>query len=439
MNYRPNTAYPIGQDIGWVPGLPEFGKVLYTHTHIPNDFKSEAYLSSNNKFVDGAYRSGGSFFIAKATYDAAPSASATLFVENYGVHYKGSFYCQVSSGNFPPYGWSDARRNLGDLDSRGAEAWDRMRPDEPIFDGLRELAELKDLVPSLKDSTSNIMSKIGSEWRKINGMKGPTRSLHKHGGPQSGLSLYPKKTAEWHLAIQFGWLPILSSILDFVDAQRKGQEHLRNLIDKAEKPVRRKTNLSDSKDVGLGYTYTYEQPNGYGASYLQPQFVTYVYRGRSSVVQTIATTSKTWAMGKFRYYLPPGPHDVAWTRKMRRRLMGNRLTPSTIWNLLPWSFLVDYFVDVGHFLNATQNGVSDCLVADYAYIMRTAEHITNNDTTGGYCTSMKGAVSQISAGSQRKYTMKCRLVADPFGFGMSEGSLNPRQKAILSALVLSRS
>jgi hypothetical protein len=40
-----------------------------------------------------------------------------------------------------------------------------------------------------------------------------------------------------------------------------------------------------------------------------------------------------------------------------RRILSLDYAPSTIWNMLPWSWLVDYFVNIGSYIKARENAM----------------------------------------------------------------------------------
>lgn len=72
-------------------------------------------------------------------------------------------------------------------------------------------------------------------------------------------------------------------------------------------------------------------------------------------------------------------------------------SPETIWNLIPWTWLVDYFVDIGTYLGAMSN--STLASAEYCCIMRTHRceiSGTITETTAGFQASgAPGSVTDI--------------------------------------------
>lgn len=117
--------------------------------------------------------------------------------------------------------------------------------------------------------------------------------------------------------------------------------------------------------------------------------------------------------------------------------MGLRVTPTDVYNAMPWSWLADYFTGLGDFVEAVSGGVEDRLAADYFYIMETQKWTTVTNATQGIC------VSPDSTGEARgtridSWSLKTRIEGSPFGFGIKEIDLSPMQWSILGALGLSR-
>lgn len=146
-------------------------------------------------------------------------------------------------------------------------------------------------------------------------------------------------------------------------------------------------------------------------------------------------------MAKYQYYIPD-TSSWQWDARARAVLFGALPTPSVVWEVLPWSWMVDWFTNVGDVMsNASVNAV-DNLVALYSYIM---EH----KTTTVECTAVSQWESKYnqywaypggSCTSVGKSTVetKARCGGSPFGMGITFSGLSAGQGAILAALGLSR-
>ena len=413
-------ATKIGQLYDWVAqGNPPSAPV----TAYLNGRLHKYLLSQGNPIKNGHYADGGNFISVKYVETVKPSSYATVWRPGFGIAYKGQFTISAPGDPGPNAGIAYINQRYNALAAQGARAWNRMRPDSPDFSFATSFYEMKDVPGMLKDALTGIRKAVRNADKK-----------RKSQG-KSGLS----KSGQFYLAVQFGWLPLLSDIQNFVKAHKGAQKRLAQLIRDNGRPIRRTVTLEDLKttnDVGPGTTYSSGSGSGIG-----PVFVTQCY-GPGPTFRRVTSYSsvKTWAEGCFRYHLPPGPRDVVWQKKMLRRIMGARVTPDMIYNIMPWSWLVDYFTDLGHFIQAISPGVADRLAADYAYVMRTSVWNSTREVSGNFQASKvnnaKFTLATTSASSER--IEKMRSKASPFGWGVNQNSLTPKQLAILGALGLSK-
>lgn len=375
--------------------------------------------------IRGAYRSGGEWAMWKEEIIhriSSPLPVQLADAEN--IYYLGSFYAdrQYHVPFKPQLGWDSASNVHGlqnSLRSRGAEAWNRLRVDEPDFSLGQELLELKDIPSLLKTNTKRVINLVKKEY--------PKRYRRK----------WRRDGANAYLEVQFGWLPILRSIRDFVIAYRNLDKRFKQLIRDEGKPVRRSTTLRDQYDNEISYkSATYS--TSYGARH-KPVLSTQFYASNSNKSTTHGTASrtyKTWAEGRFRYFLPPGPRTVSWRRSLIRRIMGLRITASELYEVFPWSFLVDYFVDVGSFMKSVSGGVADRYIADYCFLMRSIEYEYN--TRSKIYLDTKDGPKPAYFERRTLQFRKTRITASPFGFGVKQTDLSPFQVSILGALGLSK-
>nr|UUW21134.1 MAG: hypothetical protein [Sanya steitz-like virus 4] len=244
------------------------------------------------------------------------------------------------------------------------------------------------------------------------------------------------KFAQYHLELQFGWLPILSSVFAFKETLDKKDKLLRQRIRDAGRPIRRRRELSEPAERNQTYRNRQSFANGWGPEH-SPILNTNCYIG-PSWKQGICTVSwKTWAVAKMRYFLPPGPRNLRWKKRLWRRMMGGMVTTDLIYNAMPWTWLGDYFTDLGHFVRATSSGVGDRLAAEYCYLMRTITYEYESIACLGL--RKKGGGRQETIISRKLVsTRKLRIEASPFGFGFRQSDLNPMQLTILGALGLSK-
>lgn len=434
-----NTNMLVGTYYDWVnnrkvPTGTEY-KVLHE--------RSGGQISQGHKKDrDGKYRRGGYWFMVRSsTIHGTGSTSVHRYSYKVPV-YEGHLWTSHLAGGTnmpgPPLDWTSTSAAASALTARGAEAWNRLRPDQPDFSFATSVYEMKDFAPVARDALKGIM-------KKVIGYK-PTKKYG--GGSQSKKRKKSElsKSGQFYLAAQFGYIPLLRDIQNYVKAQKNAQKRLDQLYRDAGKPVRRRTTLKNSASENASYGLQSGYTGGSTAlNFLQPTFVTQCYVDTKSSGKTTryVRNVRTWAEGSFAYMLPPGPRNVVWTRKMMRRIMGKRVTPADLYQVMPWSWLNDYFTTLGEVIKAVSPGVADRLYCNYAYIMQTKEWTTTTVATTTIAANGAKAgegyqTHQVSASMTTQHISKCRVAASPFGWGLKQSDLNGSQLAILGALGLSR-
>jgi len=120
-------------------------------------------------------------------------------------------------------------------------------------------------------------------------------------------------------------------------------------------------------------------------------------------------------------------------------LLGLEITPDMVWELLPWSWLIDWFTNVGTIIQSMSTlGLSNTIL-NYAYATYRREtlHTVKVDPR-----TVAGTGSILFTGGDSFAVItdqKVRIAASPFGFGIAGDSLTVSQLAILTALGLARS
>lgn len=411
----------IGQLYDWVPPENPPSSAVYTRLDQRNYVH---FQSVGNPMRNGKYVSGGNFMSVKRTTSVTPSATCVTWRPGWGIAYKGRYVVAAPTPSLVRIEVAANNSAMTSLSQQGAVAWNRMRPDNPDFSLATSLGEMKDLPGMFKDAVKGVRDRVRSAGKKP-----------KSGNGKSGLS----KTGQYYLALQFGWLPLLRDIQNFVKAQQGSQKRLDQLIRDNGKPIKRTTQISNSSSVGS--TSLNEGDDGWGGN-LSPLHVTQCYKRYANTYRNYRTSgsAKTWGEAVFRYHLPPGPRTVVWKKKMLRRIMGSRVTPETVYNLMPWSWLIDYFIDLGQFIKATSPGVADRLAADYAYVMRTETWTETREANSVFQGAKKenASFNEAVCFSSVVDVRKMRHRASPFGWGVSQSSLSLKQLAILGALGLSK-
>jgi hypothetical protein len=269
-----------------------------------------------------------------------------------------------------------------------------MKPAQPKMDLLNSIYELKDLPGMLKQRFTPDLMGAGNYW----------------------------------LSLQFGWLPLLRDVRNFVNTQRTAQQTLAQLLRDNGKPVRRRVQLLDDS------TSTITTGTSFGFHPIQAGN----YSKNPRWTQTRTESDRVWASARFRYWLPPGPRDVEWTNSMLRRIYGLHLRPSVVYNAIPWSWLVDWFSNVGAVVSNLDAGVADRLAADYIYLMRERKVSYKRESFSEFYGGDSKTTFPFSSSAYSEALTQSRVLGNPFGISLSEESLSAMQWSILGALGLSR-
>jgi len=161
-----------------------------------------------------------------------------------------------------------------------------------------------------------------------------------------------------------------------------------------------------------------------------------------TTIRTRKTVRRRWFSGAFTYPYPKDDKSLKILRgyadALQKADMTLGLTPSleTIWELVPWSWAVDWFSSAGDVVSNLQSWADDGLVLRYGYLM---EHSFIRDTyTFSGPTNLQMSDVRPDVISFVTET-KLRQKASPFGFGLTWSGLSPRQLAIAASLGITKS
>lgn len=301
--------------------------------------------------------------------------------------YKLAMLQAASNGNFPtiPLTLGNSR---GGLTTLGSTAIAKSIPDVPDFSLFRFIGELREGLPKIPLATLAKQKKV----RNIGGE---------------------------YLNVQFGVMPLISDLQKLVE--RMANPHFRSaLARQVQKEFRVRKVLEKSE------TRT-SRPMTSGERTIDA-------RGQTAVAGTIETVEsvRIWSSCSFSYYQ---------FRDLQRLLdewddnlggMGVIPTAIDFWNLIPWSWLVDWFSNFNHVATNLSYLGKDGLYLQRAYIM--AHYSKKEIHSQRSLLYLKPFETTGTLIQERKY----RIKASPFGFGYTWKDFDPFQLSILGALGVSR-
>jgi hypothetical protein len=230
-----------------------------------------------------------------------------------------------------------------------------------------------------------------------------------------------------YLNYQLGISPAVGAFSDLKEAMASSEKTISQLHRDSGKPIRRQyrfpTELHVQEEWGYGFPVSDVPLN--------------VYQMENGSIRTVTTTStEVWFSGAFTYYLPK---EVGFQRTLTEldRVYGIKPGVDTAWELIPFSFVADYFSNAGEVLSNLNSFSSDGLVMLYGYVMA-KQVVTKRYTWIGRLRKDWGDWSTHIVSMESKRTTMQRKAANPFGFGVLDSDLSLRQLSILAALGINR-
>jgi hypothetical protein len=241
-----------------------------------------------------------------------------------------------------------------------------------------------------------------------------------------------RKLGDELLNIEFGIKPLLGDIQGTAESIVNAAERIKQLERDSGRLVRRKFRFPD-RDEYFHYTVNGAPacPNGWSFTYLWNDYS----RNRKEIETWYST--KRWFSGAFTYHLDLGErqrNQLYAAAENARFLVGAKLDLETVWNLAPWTWLADWFGNMGDIMTNISHFSRDGLVMPYGYMMA-EQNYSQRATSDLYWVDPRGPAKVVDNVS---YTTKQRRPANPFGFGLSDMLLDTRQTSILAALGITR-
>lgn len=235
----------------------------------------------------------------------------------------------------------------------------------------------------------------------------------------------------------FGWKPLLSDVIGLCKAVVRVNDTIRQLDRDSGRNVRRSfhspaVNSNVTSDVVMqGLSGSAFQTATRRSAFIRSGDI---FKGK----YTVSKYERMYFKGAYTYYLPPALTDVDKMVGFEARanaILGTRLTPEVLWNLAPWTWLYDWFGNVGDIISNATALSNDNLVMRYGYAMRKTQisHIWTTEAINFYSGNL-GSLSQSSVAIRKE-----RVRATPFGFGLNTELFSPVQWSILAALGMTKS
>lgn len=230
-----------------------------------------------------------------------------------------------------------------------------------------------------------------------------------------------RTVAEGYLAASFGWLPLfddLNKLFHFQDLVEKKKKELDHLYQNG--GIRRKRVLqNDSASLTDG---PWSMNSNGGLSVMATCHRTTTYEEWVTVRWNLIGSSR------------PKPTDTEIRNQAANIVRGTILDPRNIaadlWNIVPWSWLTDWFVNIGDYLDSHRGGIP---------VEPTRTCVMKRTHTVGVYTRTSGTINTTGGDGTIDRWTKLRLPTSPTpGLSASIPFLTGHQASILGSLFITR-
>jgi len=254
--------------------------------------------------------------------------------------------------------------------------------------------------------------------------------------------LVARKHGDEYLNWVFGVVPTVSDLLKLCQAIMDFHKNLEQLLRDDGQYVRRRFDFPVSRSSRIIATHEDNIPTGahfFGGidgQYWNKNFFKTYQDGRGTAVLTEERSERYYFTGAFSYYLAsvssPGG-AIARGAEYARLLLGVQgLTLDLAYQLVPFSWALDWFANVGDLTSNATAFQNNNLVLRWGYLMRETRIKRIYRHPGiRFVTGPTGPITQTE-----NFSQKLRVKATPFGFGLNPNSFSESQWAILIALGL---
>jgi len=300
----------------------------------------------------------------------------------------------------------DSAMPASNVDTFAFQSWGRTAPTSEVFDAAQFFGELREglpsIVPSLLKGKIAFFKDLGSDY----------------------------------LNVEFGWKPFLNDLQNAVKALNSAQQS----ISRPYGPVHRYREVEDPTlstvtdelmSISVGGTpgafIPYKEMKR-----LYPDYVDMgglqTFQGQSVAI----VDRRNWFEANF-FLLPKLGYDPSSYLSRLDSLVNTRITPATLWELAPWSWLIDWGLRIGDALQTAESLEDDRVHAQYAYGM-SHTRVKRVDTAFASATTNGASISAAYL-----FERKERVRANPYGFKVGGfAGLNTWQQSILLALGLTK-
>jgi len=247
------------------------------------------------------------------------------------------------------------------------------------------------------------------------------------------------KGSEEYINATFAWSPLVSDVLKICRAIVRSNDILTQYARDSGRQVRRRLEFDEENQKLSEIVYPNSSLDQF--VYNSGRSASSLFASSSSSVGTLTNTdtlyTKYWFAGAWMYHLLEGDsvlEKMNFFAGLAKHLLGVKMDVDLMWEFTPWSWLADWFANIGDIISINSAIANDNLVLRYGYLMRDSIWKRTSKHTG--VTFYSGPSGEISFVYQ--IYDKQRIRSTPYGFGLNTAAFSNQQWAILGALGLSR-
>lgn len=357
--------------------------------------------------------------------------------DNWKYGYTGSFVLGPrgeslgGNGTIPSSADSVRPMDPNNFDSLGARAYDKLRPKVEragLFQTIGEMGSMPGMLRTTGKGFANI-------WQELTGRAGQTRRSGPDLTKLRRLSQAPKKVSDQFLNVQFGWKPFVKDVIDVCDVVVNFHDYVARLERNNDKWQRRRfaEEVLQSED-------SISQATNMDSNMCAPFLDASIMVPKSGLYRVARQTmTRVWYEGSFKYYRPEFDKGVTSgipglkTARQALSLLGADITPTHLYQIMPWSWLADWFVNVKHNVQLFDDLSTGQVASRWFYVMRESyyrwEYQNRFSSYGGGVVDLKW---------YRSVHTKRRVGSEShFQFSLQPGTLSGMQLTILAALGIS--
>jgi hypothetical protein len=261
-----------------------------------------------------------------------------------------------------------------------------------------------------------------------------------------GIRAFTKGSAGEFLNVVFGALPTIEDAAEIVESMRTISIRLLQLQADSGHGVRRKMKFtldakresySPSQLLSQGSVRCSTLISGYGGTQSSATAGVLAVSSISSFVEVSEIRSVSFT-GSFTRFLPTAPGLAGSMDRFVQdwdHILGTKPTLERLWQLIPFSWLVDWFLDIKRTLALYERIQDDSLVINYGYVLGTTSRQIKQRSELTYSSSKKSSFKSVT--STYNSFVKERWRCNPYGFVVpKEVELSPLRMGILAAVGL---